>query len=246
MEISKEEREYWKAMSREKRECEYQWEKQGMIAEGMEIGRVQGIQEGRVQGIDEGRAQGIDEGRAKGIEENLDQSIEQGQVEAQQEIALNMLQKGYQISAISEVIGLSTTEIEQLKNKHGETMMPLKYPVEVSEEAREYMASLARDEYNLDYGWERKKKKWLDEGIEKGLAQGIEEGRVEGMERGREQGMHEGRAQGVYEGLIQGTKKGMEERQRKIALNMLQKGYEVSVISKLTCLSVAEIKQLKK
>ncbi len=39
---------------------------------------------------------------------------------------------------------------------------------------------------------------------------------------------------------------GEENTARKIALNMLKEGYEVSAISKLTSLSVAEIKQLKK
>ena len=54
------------------------------------------------------------------------------------------------------------------------------------------------------------------------LKEGLAKGRIEGMEEGRVQGMHE------------------------IALNMLQKGLEISLISEVTGLSVAEIKQLKR
>ena len=80
-EVSKEEREFWNAMSRERHEWEYQWEKQGMIAEGMEIGRVQGIQEGRVQGIDEGRVEGMERGREQGMHEGRAQGVYEGLIQ---------------------------------------------------------------------------------------------------------------------------------------------------------------------
>ncbi len=54
------------------------------------------------------------------------------------------------------------------------------------------------------------------------LKEGLAKGRIEGMERGRVQGMEE------------------------IALNMLQKDYEVSEISQVTGLSVPEIKKLNR
>ena len=259
-EVSEEEREYWEAMSHKKYKVAIQLEKSAVFEQGMKIGRTQGIYEGCVRGIEEGRAKGIEEGRAEGIEESLTRNIEEGQVEAQQGIALNMLQKGLEVSLISEVIGLSSAEIKQLENKQSlrtttqvnylsqdaEVRMALKNLGEVSEEDREYMAALARDRYYLDYGLERKKKEWLDKGIEKGLAQGIEKGRAKGMERGCANGRLEGFAQGIYEGRVRGMKKGIEEGQREIALNMLHKGIEVSLISEMTGLSVIEIKQLKK
>ena len=47
------------------------------------------------------------------------------------------------------------------------------------------------------------------------------------------------------EGLEEkGRVQGMQEGQRGIVLNMLQKGYEVSEISEVTGLTVAKIKQL--
>ena len=48
--------------------------------------------------------------------------------------------------------------------------------------------------------------------------------------------MEEGRTQGMEEGEV--------KRDREIALSMLQKGLDVSLISEVTDLSVAEIKQL--
>ena len=57
--------------------------------------------------------------------------------------------------------------------------------------------------------------------------------------RERREWEHEMRKQGLIE-------EGIEKGHREIALNMLQKGLEVSLISEVTGLSVAEIKQLKK
>ena len=52
----------------------------------------------------------------KGLREGHADGMGKGKTARNHEIALNMLQKGYQISEISEVIGISTTEIEQLKD----------------------------------------------------------------------------------------------------------------------------------
>ena len=42
---------------------------------------------------------------------------EEGRVQGRQEIALNMLQKGYEVSLISEVTGLTVAEIKQLNGR---------------------------------------------------------------------------------------------------------------------------------
>ena len=47
-------------------------------------------------------------------------------------------------------------------------------------------------------------------------------------------------------GRVQGMQEGEVSKARGIALSMLQKGLEVSLISEVTGLSVAEIEQLKK
>ena len=83
MEVSKEERDEWNAISIQRREWEMQLKREAVE----EKGRIQGMEEGLVQGMEE----------------------------KQQEIALSMLQKGYEVSAISEVTGLPIPEIEKLK-----------------------------------------------------------------------------------------------------------------------------------
>ena len=83
MEVSKEERDEWNAISIQRREWEMQLKREAVE----EKGRIQGMQEGLVQGMEE----------------------------KQQEIALSMLQKGLDVSLISEVTGLPIPEIEKLK-----------------------------------------------------------------------------------------------------------------------------------
>ena len=96
-EMSKEDKARWEAISLARREWEEQLKREGLKEEG----RVQGMKEGRVQGMKEGRVQGM----------------QAGKVERDREIALSMLQKGYEISEISEVTGLSVAEIEQLNGR---------------------------------------------------------------------------------------------------------------------------------
>ncbi len=52
--------------------------------------------------------------------------------------------------------------------------------------------------------------------------------------------------EGIRKGMKAGRVQGMQEQQRGIALSMLQKGLDVSLISEVTGLSVAEIGQLTK
>ena len=54
----------------------------------------------------------MEEVKAEGLAEGL----AEGKVKRDHEIALNMLQKGLKVSLISEVTGLSSDEIKQLKN----------------------------------------------------------------------------------------------------------------------------------
>ena len=55
-----------------------------------------------------------------------------------------------------------------------------------------------------------------------------------------------GKSCALEEGMRKGRVQGMQEKQRGIAVSMLQKGYEVSEISEVTGLSVAEIGELTK
>ena len=104
-EISKSDQLYQDAIARKKDRVAMQLARIGALEEGMR----KGMQAGRVKGMQEGRVQGMEAGRVKGMQE--------GRVQGMQEIALSMLQKGYEVSEISEVTGLSVAEIEQLNRR---------------------------------------------------------------------------------------------------------------------------------
>ena len=75
-------------------------------------GRQEGMQQGRQEGMQQGRQEGMQQGRQEGIE----QGMQQGRQDRDREVVLNMLQKGLDISLISEVTGLSPEEIKKLRN----------------------------------------------------------------------------------------------------------------------------------
>ncbi len=58
---------------------------------------------------------GIQLERRGALKEGLAKGMEEGRVQGMHEIALNMLQKGYEVSEISQVTGLSVPEIKKLK-----------------------------------------------------------------------------------------------------------------------------------
>ena len=70
-----------------------------------EKARQDGLQEGRQEGLQEGIQQGIEQG------------IQQGMLDNQKEVAKKMLEKGYDISDISEMTELSIEDIEVLKDE---------------------------------------------------------------------------------------------------------------------------------
>ena len=96
-ELSRENKEYWEAQSQFKRE----WEDQLRKEELEEKAWAEGIQEGRTQGMQEGLVQGMQE----------------GEVNKARGIALSMLQRGYEVSEISRVTGLTVAEIKQLNGR---------------------------------------------------------------------------------------------------------------------------------
>ena len=74
-------------------------------------------------------------------------------------------------------------------------------------------------------------------GIEKGIKIGEEKGRVEGMEKGRVEGMKIGEEKGREEG--------MKENKILTAKAMLSAGLDINIISKVTGIVVAELKELE-
>ena len=77
-------------------------------------GHEKGLEEGLEQGRAEGRAEGIAEGRAEGIAEGRAEGRAEGQKDKALEIAQNLRKAGMSIKEISQMTGLSETDIEHL------------------------------------------------------------------------------------------------------------------------------------
>ena len=84
--------------------------RQEMTERGLKEGLEKGMKKGMKKGIQQGMKQGIQQG----IQQGLKQGIEQGQIKAKKETAKLMLEKGLDISLISDCTGLSFQEIEML------------------------------------------------------------------------------------------------------------------------------------
>ena len=97
----------------------------------------------------------------------------------------------------------------------------------VSESDRLRYEQESRDKFMFDLHWDKIYK--------------FEEGKKEGMEEGLQKGIEKGRQEGIEEGLQKGIQKGMEE----VVLSMLENGFDLDSISKVTKLSKEEIKNLQ-
>ena len=97
---------------------------------------------------------------------------------------------------------------------------------EISEDEHEQYLAELRQKYIMD------QKAIGDAGYDKGLKAGIEQGIKQGIKQGIEQG--------VKQGLVQGKKK----ENLKIAKRMLDEKIDLTTISKITGLSIQELKNL--
>ena len=158
----------------------------------------------------------------------------------------NLDKKGSWCYVLKKSENLHETELEILKKKGlGGAMALLK---NVSESDRLRYEQESRDKFLFDQRWDRiykfeeGKKEGIEEGLQKGRQEGIEEGLQEGRQKGIEEGLQEGRQKGIEEGLQKGRQEGMEE----VVLSMLENGFDLDSISKVTKLSKEEIKRIKK
>ena len=83
------------------------------VVQGRKQGIEQGIERGVKQGIERGMEQGIERGVKQGIERGMERGIEQGR----ETVALKMLEKGADISFISQCTLLSEGHIRRLQKK---------------------------------------------------------------------------------------------------------------------------------
>ena len=88
----------------------------------------------------------------------------------------------------------------------------------------------------------------LDEAKQEGIAIGEERGVKIGEARGHKLGIAEGKelglAQGREQGLAQGHEQGVQQEKIANIIGMLREGIDISVISKITSCSIAEIQHI--
>ena len=119
---------------------------------------------------------------------------------------------------LKESENIGSREIEILEEKGlGGAMALLK---RVSEDDRLRYEQESRDKFLFDQHWDRIYK------FEEGMEKGIEKGREEGMEKGREEGR--------------------DKRNEEIVLRMLDSGFDLDSICKVTQLSKEEIRKIQK
>ena len=95
---------------------------QEAIDSGMQQGLQQGMQQGMQQGLEEGMQKGLEEGMQKGLEEGMQKGLEEGRQEGivtgveleKKNIAQSMKKRGFDISLIMELTGLTKEKILSL------------------------------------------------------------------------------------------------------------------------------------
>jgi predicted transposase YdaD len=80
----------------------------------LDLKYAKGIKEGLKKGKEEGLKKGKEEGLKKGKEEGLKKGKEEGLKEGLVITARNMKAKGFSVAEITELTGLTATEIEKL------------------------------------------------------------------------------------------------------------------------------------
>ena len=95
-------------------------------------------------------------------------------------------------------------------------------------------------EEGIKIGEEKGKQEGIEIGEEKGMKKGIEIGKQEGIEIGEEKGMKKG----IEIGEEKGIEKGMEKVKIEFAIKMINEGFSVEDIVKITGLSLEFIKKL--
>lgn len=70
-------------------------------------------------------------------------------------------------------------------------------------------------------------------------------GHREGLKEGIEQGIEQGFEQGIEQGIERGIERGRAERDRQIVLSLLENGFDIATIKKVTGLSEAEIRAMR-
>ena len=87
--------------------------------------------------------------------------------------------------------------------------------------------------------------KGLNQGLSEGLIQGKQQGLEEGFTQGKELGFTQGKELGFTQGKELGFTQGIEQNKQENAKKMLELKMDLETISKVTDLTIEEIKSLK-
>ncbi|MDR2545346.1 MAG: hypothetical protein LBD03_07415 [Methanobrevibacter sp.] len=71
------------------------------------------------------------------------------------------------------------------------------------------------------------------------------EGELKGIKKGKIEGIKEGKVEGMKEGIIKGEQEGMKKSKLEIAVNLLNKGMELDLVSEIPNIPIAKLKSLK-
>ena len=145
--------------------------------------------------------------------------------------------EGYQNRRVSKDFNIVIVELKKFNKSHHQLVdmfdrwcYIIKHSAELTAEQIQYLSQDGETKMALEHLVEVSKE-------EKEYWKAVHKGRREWEEQLRKEQMRE-------EELEKSRVQGMEEKQREIALSMLQKGLKVSFISEVTDLSVAEIEKL--
>ena len=162
---------------------------------------------------------------------------------------------------LTDKLEIHIIELAKLKDKDSKEKLKewckfIKAPESVEEATMKENEEIRKAKEELDKISQDKKERRLAELREKaimdemairdsGYNDGFAEGKKDGLEEGIKEGMKEGIKEGIKEGMKQGVKDGKKIRNIEIAKEMLKENLDLALISKITDLSIDEIKKLK-
>ena len=105
-----------------------------------------------------------------------------------------------------------------------------------------YKMDFLRGDKNMKERFESHMKFVLNKNTDISIAR--KDGIKEGEKKGLEKGLKKGKEEGIKVGIEKGIEKGAKNEKINIAKNMLKEGLDIKLISKLSGLSIEEIKNL--
>ena len=110
------------------------------------------------------------------------------------------------------------------------------------DEESQYVEGWLKTESDI---YEMGEKEGFEKGFEKGEKKGLEKGEKKGFEKGEKKGFEKGEKKGFEKGEKKGFEKGEKSGFEKIAMNMIERGFDIDKIVEITNLTKEEIQKLR-